>query len=282
MYCGICIEVCPFDALYWSPGVRVRRVRHPGPAAREGPAARVDVDGTAAARPRPDAASRRRRRPTAARKAVSRMTVHRRLAAGRWARSRSAPAWRVVTHPARGARRRSGWWSRWARSPALYLVLAAELVAWVQVLLYVGAVVVLLLFAVMLTRAPIGASADLDRPGWAGCPGRRRRRARARRAVPRRVPVAPGATGRRSARRELTRRRGVPALGAALRGAVRAAAGRADRRDRGRPVRRTMRRSDLRPALDGADAPVIPYLIAALLFGLGVYGVLAGATRCCC
>ncbi len=51
---------------------------------------------------------------------------------------------------------------------AVYLVLTAELVAWVQVLLYVGAVVVLLLFAVMLTRAPIGASADLDRPGWAG------------------------------------------------------------------------------------------------------------------
>jgi NADH-quinone oxidoreductase subunit J/NAD(P)H-quinone oxidoreductase subunit 6 len=50
----------------------------------------------------------------------------------------------------------------------LYLVLAAELVAWVQVLLYVGAVVVLLLFAVMLTRAPIGASDDLDRPRWAG------------------------------------------------------------------------------------------------------------------
>jgi NADH-quinone oxidoreductase subunit J len=46
----------------------------------------------------------------------------------------------------------------------LYLVLGAELVAWVQVLVYVGAVVVLLLFAVMLTRAPIGASADLDRP----------------------------------------------------------------------------------------------------------------------
>lgn len=49
----------------------------------------------------------------------------------------------------------------------LYLVLSAELVAWVQVLIYVGAVVVLLLFAVMLTRAPIGASRDLDRPGWA-------------------------------------------------------------------------------------------------------------------
>ncbi|GLY23407.1 NADH-quinone oxidoreductase subunit J [Micromonospora sp. NBRC 101691] len=48
----------------------------------------------------------------------------------------------------------------------MYLVLTAELVAWVQVLIYVGAVVVLLLFAVMLTRAPIGASDDLDRPGW--------------------------------------------------------------------------------------------------------------------
>jgi NADH:ubiquinone oxidoreductase subunit 6 (subunit J) len=50
----------------------------------------------------------------------------------------------------------------------LYLVLTAELVAWVQILLYVGAVVVLLLFAVMLTRAPIGASDDLDRPRWPG------------------------------------------------------------------------------------------------------------------
>jgi NADH-quinone oxidoreductase subunit J/NAD(P)H-quinone oxidoreductase subunit 6 len=49
-----------------------------------------------------------------------------------------------------------------------YLVLGAELLAWVQVLLYVGAVVVLLLFAVMLTRAPIGASDDLDRPRWPG------------------------------------------------------------------------------------------------------------------
>ncbi|MDR7279510.1 NADH-quinone oxidoreductase subunit J/NAD(P)H-quinone oxidoreductase subunit 6 [Catenuloplanes atrovinosus] len=48
----------------------------------------------------------------------------------------------------------------------LYLVLAAELVAWVQVLIYVGAVVVLLLFAVMLTRAPIGRSDDLNRPAW--------------------------------------------------------------------------------------------------------------------
>ena len=43
-----------------------------------------------------------------------------------------------------------------------YLVLTAEFVAWVQVLIYVGAVVVLLLFGIMLTRAPIGRSNALD------------------------------------------------------------------------------------------------------------------------
>ena len=49
-----------------------------------------------------------------------------------------------------------------AGAAALYILLAAEFVAWVQVLVYIGAVVVLLLFGVMLTRAPIGREADLD------------------------------------------------------------------------------------------------------------------------
>ncbi|MFI8926595.1 NADH-quinone oxidoreductase subunit J [Streptomyces sp. NPDC053474] len=43
-----------------------------------------------------------------------------------------------------------------------YLLLSAEFVAWVQVLIYVGSVVVLLLFGLMLTRAPIGRSPDAD------------------------------------------------------------------------------------------------------------------------
>jgi NADH-quinone oxidoreductase subunit J len=42
-----------------------------------------------------------------------------------------------------------------------FLLLTAEFVAWMQVLVYVGAVVVLLLFGLMLTRAPIGPSDDL-------------------------------------------------------------------------------------------------------------------------
>ena len=44
----------------------------------------------------------------------------------------------------------------------IFLLLAAEFVAWVQVLVYIGAIVVLLLFGVMLTRAPIGQEGDLD------------------------------------------------------------------------------------------------------------------------
>jgi len=40
--------------------------------------------------------------------------------------------------------------------PAQYLLLVAEFVAWVQVLIYIGAVVILFLFGIMLTRAPMG------------------------------------------------------------------------------------------------------------------------------
>lgn len=43
-----------------------------------------------------------------------------------------------------------------------YLVLTAEFVAWVQVLIYVGAIVVLVIFGAMLTRAPIRGVQDLD------------------------------------------------------------------------------------------------------------------------
>ncbi|GAA1684901.1 NADH-quinone oxidoreductase subunit J [Glycomyces endophyticus] len=48
------------------------------------------------------------------------------------------------------------------------LVLAAEFLAWVLVLVYVGAIVVLLLFATMLTKAPTDPSGDLDRARWPG------------------------------------------------------------------------------------------------------------------
>ncbi len=54
----------------------------------------------------------------------------------------------------------------------VYLLLAAEFLAWVQVLIYVGAIVVLLLFSLMLTRAPIGREAlDNQQRGWAALVG---------------------------------------------------------------------------------------------------------------
>lgn len=45
---------------------------------------------------------------------------------------------------------------------AVYVILGAEFVAATQVLVYLGAIMVLLLFGVMLTRAKIGAETDLD------------------------------------------------------------------------------------------------------------------------
>ena len=53
---------------------------------------------------------------------------------------------------------------------ALYVMLFAEFVAWVQVLVYVGAIVVLMLFGLMLTRAPIGkANFDNNQRFLAAC-----------------------------------------------------------------------------------------------------------------
>jgi NADH-quinone oxidoreductase subunit J len=40
-----------------------------------------------------------------------------------------------------------------------FLLFLAEFLAWTQVLIYIGAVIVLLLFGLMLTRAPIGRTA---------------------------------------------------------------------------------------------------------------------------
>ena len=49
-----------------------------------------------------------------------------------------------------------------AGAAAQYLLLAAEFVAVTQVLVYIGAVMVLFLFGVMLTRAKLGREADLN------------------------------------------------------------------------------------------------------------------------
>ncbi len=49
---------------------------------------------------------------------------------------------------------------------ALYILAAAEFVGVSQILVYVGAVMVLFLFGIMLTRAQLGAERDLNNRHW--------------------------------------------------------------------------------------------------------------------
>jgi NADH-quinone oxidoreductase subunit J len=50
---------------------------------------------------------------------------------------------------------------------AQYILAAAEFVAVSQVLVYIGAVMVLFLFGIMLTRAKIGSESNLNNANWA-------------------------------------------------------------------------------------------------------------------
>lgn len=49
---------------------------------------------------------------------------------------------------------------------ALYILLTAEFVATTQVLVYIGAVMVLFLFGIMLTKAPLGGVMDMTGAQW--------------------------------------------------------------------------------------------------------------------
>ena len=49
---------------------------------------------------------------------------------------------------------------------AQYILAAAEFVAVSQILVYIGAVMVLFLFGIMLTRATVGPDTDLNNKGW--------------------------------------------------------------------------------------------------------------------
>lgn len=51
-----------------------------------------------------------------------------------------------------------------AGTAAIFVLLGAEFVAGVLVLVYIGAVIVLFLFGVMITRTPVGRQATLDHP----------------------------------------------------------------------------------------------------------------------
>ena len=50
MYCGICVEVCPFDALFWCPEFEYAEYELDELTPREGAARGVDLHGAPAAR----------------------------------------------------------------------------------------------------------------------------------------------------------------------------------------------------------------------------------------
>lgn len=72
-------------------------------------------------------------------------------------------AWRVVTSP-NVVHAVLYLVATLAASAALFLLLGAEFVAWALVLVYIGAVIVLFLFGIMITRAPIGMEVKLSHP----------------------------------------------------------------------------------------------------------------------
>jgi NADH-quinone oxidoreductase subunit J len=50
----------------------------------------------------------------------------------------------------------------------VYLLLGAEFTGWTQILIYVGAIVILFLFGLMLTKAPIGRDVLDNQQRWIG------------------------------------------------------------------------------------------------------------------
>ena len=202
MYCGICIEVCPFDALHWSPEFEyaetdIRDLLHekerlgqwmqtvPPPPALDAASAQPAEVAAVNAPPRagglrerpapPDRAYRqggtadagveprssaRDERGRGAGVVTTRDIVFAVVGLIAAVSAILAVTTRNVVHAALWLVVSLG------TIAGCYVVLGAELVALVQVLIYVGAVVVLVLFALMLTRAPIGPNRDIAGPWW--------------------------------------------------------------------------------------------------------------------
>ncbi len=146
---------------------------------------------------------------------------------------------------------------------AQYILAAAEFVAVSQVLVYIGAVMVLFLFGIMLTRAQIGKEAGLNNPGWALG-----------------IPIALGLFGllawviRRCVRRRRTARP-WPHTDRALERPVPVDLPASVPRDLLRPAGGCHRGH--RPGQEGLTAMLAVnfLLLGAALFCIGVYGVIA-------
>ena len=148
MYCGICVEVCPFDALFWSPEYEysesnIAKLLHD----------KEKLGEWMETVPEPE--------PLEIGAEVEEVVVAQNVAFWILAVAMAAAAIGVVrsqnvVHAALYLV------VVLAGAAAQYILLAAEFVAWVQVLIYIGAVVILFLFGIMLTRAPMRCEGSLD------------------------------------------------------------------------------------------------------------------------
>ena len=175
MYCGICVEVCPFDALFWSPEYeysepRIADLLHDKERLGEWMETVPDFEPyEAGSEAKVKKVPRRRERCSlaAARTPTSRRTWPQNIGFGIIAAIMIVRRVRVVTtenvvHAA-----------LWlvlvlAGAAAQFILLAAEFVAITQVLVYIGAIVVLFLFGIMLTRRRSAATPTSPARRWLG------------------------------------------------------------------------------------------------------------------
>ena len=163
MYCGICVEVCPFEALFWSPEyefseVQIADLLHDKDRLDAVDADRARLRGLRGGLGAEGQEGAEDLMPTFAADLLVAQNIAFYVIAAMMVVRRDQGRDREE-HRARRpvARHRAS-----ARMAAMFILLAAEFIAITQVLVYIGAIVVLFLFGIMLTRAPMGSSTELD------------------------------------------------------------------------------------------------------------------------
>ena len=165
MFCGICVEVCPFEALFWSPEYefsepRIADLLHDKERLSEWMETVPDFEDYEVGIRGQEAESTARvihatGLVLAAAKADGDLFVAQNVFFGMIAVVMIVAAVRCVT--TRNIVRAALWLVLvLAGAAAQFILLGSEFVAITQVLVYIGAIIVLFLFGVMLTRASMG------------------------------------------------------------------------------------------------------------------------------
>ena len=255
LYCGYCVEACPFDAIVMTQDYSIVTADARGPEARAGAVAPAQVGRGGMI------------------EALHSGSFWYPLAFAHLRAGHAGPGDHGGGSPATSCIPRCGCWPVWPAWPGSYLLLNAEFLAAMQILVYCGGIVLLFLFAIMLTprvgdpdvrvhsglrrigaccaavalAAGVGAVASATRPGRG----------------PSRRPGRPEEGDRRGWRRRWS---GPYVL--AFEAAVGGAAGGHDRRHRDRPCGVERMSPNCHVPIDGY------VVVSVLLFAIGLTAVL--------